>query len=435
MIFREDFLQLVWKYQYFDKKALYTTNGELLEIIQVGFHNLSEGPDFRDASVQLDGVTLHGHIEVHRLSSEWKQHAHGGDPAYNSVVLHVVWENDQEVLRNDGTQMPTLELKGKIFLEIWRNYERMLDYKSELPCSHGLEVVPEIIRFSALEKALVERLQQKSQHILEILEMTKGDWEETAYRWLFSCFGFKTNGRAMAELAGHVPYRILQKYRNQLPVLEAILFGQAGLLPESSEEPYVQHLIKEFDFYRRKYNWDSPMKRQHWTFMGVRPSNFPTLRIAQLAAILSQAPSLLQSVMEDSKDFIAFKKLLQVKTGDYWQYHYSFGKSSERQTQRGVSNTVLQLLIINFVIPLWFAYGRYFQQPDWQERCFDLLQELSPEANFIIKKYQEAGWKAENGFDSQGMIGLFRNYCEPKKCLQCKVAQSMIKSDSRSAIG
>jgi len=435
MVFREDFLQLVWKYQYFDKKDLLGTNGETIQIIQVGFHNLSEGPDFRDSAVEIDGITFHGHLEVHRLASDWNQHAHVGDPAYNSVVLHVVWENDQVVYRNDGTPMPTLELKGKIYLEIWRNYEQMLDYKAELPCAHGVKDIPEIIRFSTLEKALVERLQEKSELILQILDQTKGDWEETAYRWLFSAFGFKTNSQPMLELAERIPYKILLKHRNQPTVLEAILFGQAGLLPEQSDEPYVQLLIREYEFYQKKYNWKDSMKRQHWTFMGVRPTNFPSLRIAQLVGILAQAPSLLQAVMEESRDFAAFRKLLQINPGDYWKYHYSFGKSSERTSSKGVSKTVVQLLIINFVIPLWFAYGRFFQQPDWQEHCFDLLQELSPESNFIIRKFETTGWKAENGFDSQGMIGQFKNYCQPKKCLQCKIAQNLIKSNSKSTIG
>ena len=430
-MFKEDFLQLVWKYQYFEKAKLRTTAGEELKIIQVGFHNQSEGPDFRDSVVVIDNVILHGHVEVHRLASEWKQHAHGGNPAYNSVVLHVVWEDDLEVLRNDGTAMPTLELKGLIFLDIWRNYERMLDYKSDLPCAHGLKDVPEIVRFSALEKALVERLQEKSSLILDILKSTTDDWEETAYRWLFTCFGFKTNSQAMGELASLVPYKILQKHRDQLPILEAILMGQAGLLPVESEEPYVQFLIREYDFYRKKYSWDQPMKRQHWTFMKVRPSNFPTVRIAQLAAILSNAPNLLQSVMQDSTDFASFKKLLKVKPSDYWQYHYSFGKPSERQSNSGISSTALELLAINYVIPLWFAYGRYFDEPDWQERCFDLLQEISAENNHIIKPFQTHGWEAGNAFDSQGMIGLFKNYCQPKKCLQCKIAQVLIKSESK----
>lgn len=431
MNFKEDFLQLVWKYQYFDKKELRTTDHEVLKIIQVGFHNLSEGPDFRDSVVVVDDVILHGHVEVHRLASEWKQHAHGGNPAYNSVVLHVVWENDQEVLRNDGTSMPTLELKGLIFLDIWRNYEQMLNYKSDLPCAHGLKDVPEIVRFSAMEKSLVERLHEKSSLILNLLKETTDNWEETAYRWLFVCFGFKTNSQAMGELAALVSYKTLQKHRNQLPVLEAILLGQAGLLPAESEEPYVQHLIREHDFYQKKYDWDATMKRQHWTFMSVRPSNFPTLRIAQLAAILSNAPSLLQSVLQDSRDFAGFKKLLKVKPSDYWQYHYSFGKPTERQTSSGISTTALELLVINYVIPLWFAYGRYFEEPDWQERCFDLLQEVSAENNYIIRRFKSHGWTAENGFDSQGMIGLFKSYCQPKKCLQCKIAQTLIKTESK----
>ncbi len=431
MNFKEDFLQLVWKYQYFDRKDLKTIDRQSVHILNVGFHNQSEGPDFRDSTVVLDGVTLHGHVEVHRLASDWKQHAHGGDPAYNSVILHVVWENDREVLRNDGTPMPTIELKGKIFLEIWRNYESLLDFKSDLPCAYALNTVPGIIRFSALEKALVGRLYDKSELILKILDQTKGDWEETAYRWLFNCFGFKTNSQPMAELAALVPYKTLQKHRNQVSSLEAMLLGQAGLLPDKSDEPYVQHLIGEFDFYRKKFNWTTSMLRQHWTFMGARPTNFPTIRIAQLAAILSKAPNLLQAVMEDSREFAGFKKLLQVPPSDYWKYHYSFGKPSGKIASKGISGSSLELLIINFAIPLWFAYGRYFEQSEWQERCFDLLQTIPAENNFIIRIFGERGWNAENSFDSQGMIGLYRSFCQPQKCLSCKIGQSLLKGQSK----
>jgi hypothetical protein len=276
---------------------------------------------------------------------------------------------------------------------------------------------------------------EKSDVILSLLDQTKGDWEETAYRWLFNAFGFKINSQPMLELANRVPCKLLLKHRNQPSVLEAMLFGQAGLLPEFSEEPYVQFLIREYDFYRKKYGWSDSMKRQHWTFMSVRPSNFPTLRIAQLVTILAQAPSLLRAVMEDSRDFSSFRKLLQVNPTDYWKHHYNFGKSSEKTSSKGVSSPVLQLLVINYVVPLWFAYGRFFHQLEWQERCFDLLQELPEESNFIIRKFAEVGWRAENGFDSQGMIGQFKNYCQPKKCLQCKVAQNLIKTESKAAVG
>lgn len=272
--------------------------------------------------------------------------------------FHVVWEDDREVYRNDGTPMPTLELKGKIFLDIWRNYETLLDFKSDLPCAHALNCIQEIIRFSALEKVLVERLYTKAGQILAILDATKGNWEETAYRWLFSCFGFKANALPMEELASKVPYKILQKHRAQLPVLEAILLGNAGLLPEKSAELYVKYLIREYDFYQKKYHWSQSLTRQYWTFMGARPSNFPTLRIAQLAAILSQAPSIFQSAVEEGRDFSSFGKLLQVKPSDYWQHHFNFGNSTQKTASKGISRGTLDLLVINFVMPLWFAYGR-----------------------------------------------------------------------------
>lgn len=428
MDFREDFLQLVWKFQYFDKRNFQITSGENVQVIQIGFHNLGEGPDFLDSEIVIDGVSLHGHIEVHKYASDWKNHAHNSDPAYDSVILHVVWEDDKTVRRNDGTPIPTFELKGKIFLNIWRNYQKLLDYKSELPCAHAVSQVPEIIRFSTLEKALVERLQEKSQLILNLINANKGDWEETAYQWLFISFGFKLNSQGMEELAKKVPYKILLKHRDKPPVLEAMLFGQAGLLPKESDEPYVQYLIQESDFFEKKYNWNNPLKRQQWVFMGARPSNFPTLRIAQLASILAKAPNLFQSVMEDSRDFSSFKKLLQITPSDYWQFHYSFGKPSPRKISTGISDNVLDLLVINFVIPLWFAYGRYYQQQEWKEKCFDLLQEVKPEMNSIMKEFRSAGWEPVNSFDSQGMLGLYKNYCSPKKCLQCKIAQSLIKA-------
>ncbi len=429
MEFREDFLQLVWKYQYFDKKSLCTTNGQSLSIEKTGFHNHAEGPDFHESEITLDGVKLYGHVEIHKKASHWKQHTHDADTAYNSVILHVVWENDKPALRNDGTEMPTLELKGLIYLDVWRRYQKRLDFSKKLTCAYGLKTIPEIIKFSTLEKSLVERLQEKSDKVLQILEATNSDWEETAYRWLFSSFGFKVNTEAMLELASKVPYKVLKKHREQLPALEAMLFGQAGLLPEETSEPYPKHLKKEYEFYHKKYGWSLPLSRPQWQFSKVRPGNFPTIRIAQLAAILSKSPDLMEVIFEDPKGFSGFKSIFQIEPSDYWKFHYSFQSESKRIPSRGISNTVLQLLMINFVIPLWFAYGRYFDQPDWKERCFDLLQGISPESNHIIRIFKDEDWVAENSFDTQGMIGLYKNYCLPKRCLQCKIAQSLLKSD------
>uniref|UniRef100_UPI004047E7B4 DUF2851 family protein n=1 Tax=Algoriphagus sp. TaxID=1872435 RepID=UPI004047E7B4 len=431
MDFKEDFLQLVWKYQYFDRKNLTTTDGQALEILQAGHSNALEGPDFRNASVAIGGIAFHGHVEVHRKASEWKQHAHDADPAYNPVVLHLVWENDRQVYRQDGAPMPTVELKGKIYLDIWRNYQQLLNFQLNLPCAHAMATVPEILRFSASEKALVERLHEKSQEVLAVLQATKGDWEETAYRWLFRCFGYHTNRLPMEELGQLLPYTLLKRHREQLQHLEAMLLGQAGLLPEDSEDPYVQQLKKDHDFYQKKYGWSTRLSRQHWTFLGARPANFPTLRLAQLASILAKSPHLFSTILDESGDLGTFRKMVQSPPSPYWRQHYTFGKPSSKTTSNGLSEQSMQLLLINFVLPIWFAYGEFHDQEEWKERCFSLLQSLPAEQNYVLRKFVHHAWKPSTAFDSQGMLELYRSYCSTQKCLSCKIGQSLVRSPSK----
>ncbi len=431
MDFKEDFLQLVWKYQYFDRKNLTTTDGQALEILQAGHPNSLEGPDFRNASLIIGGITLHGHVEVHRQASEWRQHTHDTDPAYNPVVLHLVWENDRQVYRQDGTPIPTVELKGKIYLNIWRNYQQLLNFQIDLPCAHALTTIPEILRFSASEKALVERLHEKSLEVLAALNDTQGDWEETAYRWLFRCFGYHTNRLPMEELGQLLPYTLLKRHREQLQQVEAMLLGQAGLLPEDSEDPYVLQLKKDHDFYQKKYGWPKGLNRQHWTFLGARPANFPTLRLAQLATVLVQAPHLLSTILDDSGDLTSFKKIFQATPSSYWQRHYTFGKPSSKVTSNGLSEQSIQLLAINFVLPIWFAYGKFHDLEEWKERCFSLLQILPAEQNYVVRKFVNHAWKPITAFDSQGMLELYRRYCSTHKCLSCKIGQSLLRGPSK----
>jgi len=431
MDFNENFLQLVWKYQYFDKNQLQTTDNQNLQIKKIGYHNFHEGPDFLEAQVHLPEVDYFGHIEVHRKSSDWKHHDHDLDPRYNSVILHVVWEDDKPIRRADGTLIPTFELKGRVFLDVVRNYERLIANQEEILCSQGLDKIKPIIRFSMLEKALVERLEEKSAILLAILHKTNNDWEETTYRWLFQCFGFKTNSPAMLRLAESVPYKILQKHGNQSLTLQAILLGQAGLIPSDPSDDFGKFLKEEYGFYQKKYLFNSKMSEQEWKMMGVRPSNFPSIRISQLAQILSRNPSLFSSITDDKQDYSSFKKLFSISTPDYWQHHHQLGKASARAMAKQLSPTVLSLLTINFVVPLWYAYGKYIQDSSWQEKCFDLLQQIAAEDNFIIRKYKRHDWKPMNAFDAQGMIGLYHHYCKPKKCLDCKIGQNLLKPDKK----
>jgi len=427
MDFQENFLHAVWKYQYFDKRNLQTTFGQRLEIKKIGFHNFHEGPDFLEAHILIGNMQYHGNIEIHRKSSDWNSHGHSDDRNYNAVILHVVFEHDRPILQSDGTEIPTLELKGRIFLDVIRNYERLSESKDDILCGSRLNETQAIIRYSMLEKSLVERLELKSDQVLSIMENTKNDWEETAYRWLFRCFGFKTNAEAMLRLANAVPYNLLKKQGDKPQVLEAILFGQAGLLLDLGEDTYTDHLLTEYSFYQKKYGLRPALFLNEWKFMGVRPGNFPYRRIAQLAKILATNNSLFSVVLDSSKGIAHFRKMFQVKLGPYWEQHSKPGIPSKRKLTPTLSKNTFDLLIINFISPLWYSYGKFLNEAHWKEKGFDLLQDISPENNFVSRKFEKIGWQVHNAFDSQGMLGLYHNYCKEKRCMDCKIGQNLLK--------
>lgn len=431
MDFQENFLQTVWKYQYFDKKNLQTTTGQNLEVKKIGFHNFHEGPDFLEAQLRIGNLDYYGHVEIHRNASDWMQHAHCQDDKYNSVILHVVFNNDMPIFHRDGSPIPTLELKGKIWLDVIRNYERLSQNKEEILCSDSIQAVPHIIRFSMLEKVLVERLELKSKKILEILQKTGTDWEETAYRWMLHCFGFKTNSEAMLRLAESLPYKILQKQGNKIMVLEALLLGQAGLLHEGDGDTRISFLKSEYDFYQKKYGLKTSLSHHDWKFMGVRPGNFPYQRIAHLVQVIAKNPSLFSTILDASHRLGKFRQIFTIEVDPYWQQHARPGIPSKRKLAGSLSKDTLNLLIINLITPLWFAYGQYLDDPDWKERCFELLQEVPVENNFIIRKFSGIAWNGNNAFDSQGMIGLYHEYCKPKRCLYCKIGQNLLKPPKR----
>ncbi|SHN24448.1 Protein of unknown function [Cyclobacterium lianum] len=427
--FQEDFLHLVWKYQYFDKKGLATSSGLPLSIQKIGWHNQHEGPDFKEAEIILGGIKNYGHVEIHLKASDWKAHHHHKDPAYNSVVLHVVWDLDEEVFRADGTAIPTLSLSGKVPFDVIRNYEKLLFSPNKLLCSEALAEVPAILKFSMLEKALVERMQEKSRMVLSLLDKNGQDWEETAYQWLFQAFGFKTNAGPMLKLARSLPYKLIKKNAGNLTLVEAMIFGQAGMINPTLglETGYQDTLKTHFDFLQRKYSLKNKLFGSEWKFMKVRPGNFPSLRLAQLAALLNQTPNLFSNVLYELDNQAAFKDIFVFELSDYWRQHYHFGKSMKRKFRPGLSPAVLDLLAINFVIPLWYAYGRYADLNQWQEKCFNFLQEVSAEKNSLTDIFLAVGWPPGNAFDSQGMLGLYHGYCAKRKCLYCKIGQNLLR--------
>ncbi|WP_162416282.1 DUF2851 family protein [Cyclobacterium roseum] len=429
--FQEDFLQMVWKYQYFDKKGLETSNGLPLSIYKIGFHNQHEGPDFKEAEILIAGIKHFGHVEIHLRSSDWKSHQHQKDPAYNSVVLHVVWEHDEPVTRADGTTLPTLSLQGKIPLDVIKNYEKLVFSPKKLLCTDALAGVPGILKFSMLEKALVERLQGKSQQVLSLLEENQQDWEETAYQWLFYSFGFKTNAKPMLKVAKSLPYNLLKKSAGNLLQVEALIYGQAAMMQPSLDlsPGYEQGLAAEYSYLQRKYGLKRELFGSEWKFMKVRPGNFPSFRLSQLAALLNSSPNLFSNVLYRLQDVSSFRKVFEMTVSPYWQQHYHFGKPMKSKTSGKLTEGLLNLLAINFVVPLWYAYGQYSDLGLWQEKCFNFLQEIPAEKNSLIAIFSGAGWEPLQAFDSQGMLGLYHGYCSKRKCLSCKIGQNILRGN------
>ncbi|HEY9116715.1 MAG TPA: DUF2851 family protein [Roseivirga sp.] len=422
---QEDFLHFVWQYQHFNSNQLHTKDGQPLEVIHTGHHNLLAGPDFKEASIKVGNVLWAGSVEIHIKSSDWKSHQHHGDPNYANVILHVVYEHNLEIKNPEGDLIPTLELKGLIKPGLLARYESFMKSMHEIPCTDSFSKVRVVTKLAMLESALVERLQRKSQLFKEILMRNQQDWEQSTYEWLARGFGFKTNADNMMDLAKAVPLKILLKHADKLQ-WEALLFGASGLLNTSDHDEYANQLRREYAFLERKYEVSSNLSYNQWHFARVRPTNFPTLRIAQFASLVHANPKLF-SLFTQFKSIQDLQQLLEVHHSVYWEDHHNFGVQSKVKT-KGLSKAATQSLMINTIAPLLVAYSDYRNNSDSLELAMNILMGLPVEDNFIIRKWQALGWNVNSGFDTQGLIELYNEYCSAKKCLRCKIGIELVKA-------
>lgn len=423
---REEFLHFIWRFQYFDKKALSSTSGECVNILQPGTSNDDAGPDFADAKVVIQNITWHGHIEIHLSSSDWDNHNHQHDPAYDNVILHVVWEEDKKVFRNDGSLMPTIELKNRVDPAMRERFELLMENPHKVPCAPALSRVDELTKLTMLEKALMQRLNNKYKTINKLFVLSNNDWEETAYALLAKNFGFKTNSNAFLRLSEVLPLKILLKHRNSMLSIEALLFGQAGFLDQPIKEPYFLDLKKEYLFLSRKYQiYEKRLSLVQWKFMRLRPANFPSFRIAQFAALIHQYGSLFSLMLSvTTPQFLL--TAFDLKPSNFWKSHVNFGKIS-RHKFSGMGKESIHNILINTVVPLQVAYGKFIDQQSYIDNALSLLQQVPAESNNIIRQWQSLGLRSSHAFDSQASIELYTNYCISKKCLDCNIGASIIR--------
>ncbi len=421
---KEEFLQFIWEHGLFNRNNLKTTDGKKVEIITTGQPNFDSGPDFFNAKIRIEETTWAGNIEIHQKSSHWYRHRHNTDAAYDNVILHVVELNDSPVLIKSQT-LPTLEIRYP--LEILESYELLLKSQRWIACEERLpEVDPFILRFW-FSSLMIERLEAKTSDILAILEQNKNNWNDTFYQLLARNFGMKTNALPFEMLAKSLSLQLLSKHKNDLFQIEALLFGQSGLLNETLlGDDYFLSLRKEYSYLYKKYSL-SGIESHLWKFMRLRPINFPTIRIAQLAMLIHHSSALFSRILE-TENLEDLRKLFDVSASGYWNTHYNFNKISKDDHQKKLGETAFNNLLINTIVPMLFVYGDQHMDDAMKDRALLLLEKLAPESNQIIRKWNKLGIDSRSAFETQALLQLKNRYCEPKKCLNCQLGAKIITS-------
>ncbi|AMR33785.1 hypothetical protein A0256_21270 [Mucilaginibacter sp. PAMC 26640] len=426
MLFTEDLLHYIWKFRLFDRLDLRTTEGEEIEIYSTGMHNTHAGPDFQNARIRIGETTWAGNAELHLSSSDWQRHGHTTNNAYDNVILHVVYSDDAPVTLLSGRRLPTLELKERVNPELYQRYHNLVfGNQVIIPCEGSIRRVDPLTMKNWLTRVLVERLEKRAEGVTAALIKNRGDWEETFYQYLAANFGFKTNALPFELLAKSLPQNILAKHKNNPLQIEALMFGQAGFLNSEPADDYPRSLKAEYDYLRKKFNL-TPVENHLWKFLRMRPQNFPTVRLAQFAALTIQSSHLFSKILE-TKEVKALRALFtEVTVNPYWENHYRFDKESPTVGKQ-LGQSSVDNLLLNTVAVFLFSYGKHMQQDYFTSRALKLLENIPAENNHITTDFATLGVNIINAFESQALLELKNNYCDYKKCLQCGVGIKILK--------
>ena len=415
----EKLLQYIWQFQYFNRSQLQTAAGERLEIVYTGKLNTDQGPDFCNAQVKIDDTLLAGSVELHVKTSQWRQHGHGSDANYNNVILHVVYEHNE-----DKPTIPVLELQHRIPRMLLDRYVALMHSPAFIPCAASLSEVNGLVWHSWKERLLAERLLRRSESVFQFLAQNNFHWEETLWWMLARNFGMKTNTDAFEAIARSIPINLLSKHKTQIHHLEAMLFGQANLLGTSHQEDYPRMLWREYKFLKKKYALQQVFMPIH--FLRMRPGNFPTVRLAQLAALIQRSVHLFSQLLE-MEELSSVRALFNITANDYWHYHYRFDESSSFR-KKTLGQDMIDNLIINTIVPLVFAYGLYRKDDRYRTKAIRWLEGLNGESNTVTRGFDSLGLEGSSAFDSQALLELKTRYCDYRRCLECAAGNSLLRS-------
>lgn len=419
----EELLHYIWFQRQFPLKPQ-TTDGESLEVIDIGQPNRDAGPDVFNAKIKIGSQIWCGNVEFHTHSSDWQHHKHTSDKLYDSVILHVVFDADCTIFRTNNEKIPQWEIA--VSPDLLERYKALKNATSPLPCAYKMASISSFTLSNWLDRLLVERLEHKVAAISQLLGKSVNNWEEAFYVVLCRNFGFSTNADAFEMLAKSLPLAVLGKHKDNLFQIESLLFGQSGWLETAETDDYVEKMQKEFRFLKQKYNLQPPTALQ-WKFLRLRPANFPTVRLAQFAALVHRSVRLFSKLIE-CKTFAEVFDYFDISTSDYWEKHYLLGKESRRKLKKMSQNSI-ETILINTVVPFLFAYGKMHDNSQLQERALDWLEQLQPEKNHIVTVFSSMNFPTKSAADTQAIIELKKSYCEPRKCLQCAIGCQILRKN------
>lgn len=411
---QEVFLHYLFEHQLIQNKEF--------EIISPGQKNLDAGPDFFNAKIRIANVIWAGNVEIHIKSSDWKRHGHDKDKSYDNIILHLVYQHDQEIYATEGYHIPTFEIKFDS--KIYESYKTLLNTESWIHCEDKIQQVDSITKISYIESLSINRLERKSKFFEELLSFNNNNWESSFYQAIAKGFGGKINAVPFELLAKSIPLTILTKHQNNVFQIEALLFGQAGFLDDTyAEDSYYMDLQKEYLYLKNKYQLES-IRTELWKFSKIRPYNFPTIKIAFFTQLISNYHSLLSKIL-DCSSTEEVSQIITLQANTYWDTHYRFGKTSKKLIKK-LGQSSKQHLLINTIIPFLYIYAQETGQESVKEKCLDWYINLKPEENNILEKWENLGFENTNAMHSQGLIELKNEKCDKHRCLDCRFAHKIL---------
>lgn len=421
-------MQYVWKHRLWRSEDMVTNTGKKVRVVDPGLLNTDAGPDFFNAKIEIDGHMWVGNVEMHYRATDWKRHHHDSDKAYDSVILHVVTKDDAPVRRTNGELIPQLVLE--VSPQFNADYASLVGATIEVPCATKIKQVPHLTIVEWVEGLAFERLHGKVERIHQLLESFNGSWEDVCYVTLARNFGFGINNDAFERLARRTPLRLLGKHSDSVLQIEALLFGQAGMLDAQKPgmDSYYNQLCTEYAFLSNKFQL-TPMEKESWKLFRIRPQNFPYRRIAMLAQFIEGGFRMMNRILEAEGEK-EMRALFEVELSGYWTKHYTFGKPNERATAT-LSRSSIDIILINTVAPLLYAYGELTGSYEMTDKAIKLLEDLRAESNSIVSHFVAYGIDCPDALTSQALVQLKREYCDARKCIYCKIGHHLLSKAAR----